>query len=181
MFAEPDATLARRLFLALFPPADVVAELEASRKRWTGLPPVLRPLPEHLHLTLQFLGRVPAEQEQQLHDALADLRFAPFELCLRRLECWHPRRRALVVARADTSLPLMTLQQRVGQLCTGIGHAPDSRPWKPHLTLLHRAYGVRFQTLDAPLCWQVDTLDLVWSDLRGQMPRYVLVKRFHAI
>lgn len=74
----------RRLFTALFPDADALAAIDAARRGWGGLPRRLRPVPERMHVTLQFFNAVDAEREQAWRAALAGLRFDPFDIALTR-------------------------------------------------------------------------------------------------
>jgi hypothetical protein len=50
----------RRLFTALFADAPARAAIDAARQGWSGLPARLRPLPERMHVTLQFFSAVDA-------------------------------------------------------------------------------------------------------------------------
>ena len=76
----------RRLFNALFPPPEACAAIAAARQRWPGLPRRLYPVPERMHLTLQFFSQVDAPHERDWLAALQALRFEPFEITLTQAE-----------------------------------------------------------------------------------------------
>lgn len=122
----------RRLFTALFADAPARAAIDAARQGWSGLLARLRPLPERMHVTLQFFNAVDAGRERAWRAALAELRFAPFDLALTRAELWHAPRGTIAVLRP------------------------------------------------APIGWRVQAVDLVWSDLQAQPPRYHRLATFAA-
>lgn len=169
----PDtATAPRRLFTALFPDAPGCAAIDAARRGWGGLPRRLRPVPERMHVTLQFFGAVDAAQEAAWRAALAGLRFAPFDLALTRAELWHAPRGTIAVLRAEPSPALVELHAATDALARAAALAPDGRPYKPHLTALRQAGQVALARLPAPIVWRVRALRLVWSDLAAAPPRY---------
>ncbi len=170
----------RGLFTALFPSTRACAAIDAQRQRWAGLPRRLRPTRERMHLTLQFHDRVSAEQEQAWCAALARLRFAPFEIALVRAELWRAPRGSIAVLRADPSAELMALHEQTERLAAQAGLLPERRPYKPHLTVLRQAERLTLEPLAAPICWQVQEVALVRSDLQSQPPRYELLGRFGA-
>lgn len=180
MSTAPEATAPRRLFTALFPDAAASAAIALARQGWSGLPPRLRPVPERMHVTLQFLGAVDAAQEAAWRAALAGLRFAPFELVLTRPEIWHAPRGAIAVLRAQPCEALLALHAATDALARQAGLAPDARPFKPHLTALRQAEQVVPGRLPAPIRWQVQRVRLVWSDLTAQPPCYRTLGEFGA-
>src|SRR5690242_12230043 len=72
-----------RAFVALAPPAPVVAELEPYLERCRELAPSFRWVaPAGVHLTLRFLGSVESEALAGLAGRLRGIRQAPFQLRL---------------------------------------------------------------------------------------------------
>ena len=174
----PQTPAPRRLFTALFPDAAACAAIDAARQRWGGVPKRLRPAPERMHLTLQFFNQVGAEHERDWQAALSGLRFAPFELALTRAELWHAPRGTIAVLRAAPNAALDELHAATDDLARAAGLPPDARPYKPHLTALRQAERVTLARLPAPITWRVAAVDLIWSDLRAQPPRYHRLGRY---
>ncbi len=180
MMTAPDAAPAapRRLFTALVPDAAARAAIALVRQQWGGLPERLKPAPERMHVTLQFFNAVEAAREAAWLEALAALRFAPFEVQLTRAELWHAPHGTIAVLRAAPSEALTALHAATDEIARTAGLAPEARPFKPHLTALRRAEGVRLARLAAPVRWRVDALELLWSDLAAHPPTYHLLGRF---
>ncbi len=162
----------RRLFTALFPDAAASAAVDAARQAWGGLPHRLRPVPGRMHVTLQFFSAVDAERERAWRTALAQLRFAPFDISLTRSELWHAPRGTIAVLRAAPSAALDALHAATDNLARCAGLTPDARPFKPHLTALRQAGRVQGPRLSAPITWRVDAVELIWSDLQAEPPCY---------
>jgi 2'-5' RNA ligase len=94
--------------------------------------------PESYHLTLRFLGEIPAEPLAPLVAAvaaeLADL--APFEVQLGGLELFpSPRRPRVIAARLEPAAPLAELARRVEAAAVRAGFPAEERPFRAHLTL----------------------------------------------
>lgn len=176
---EP-APATRRLFTALFPDAAACAAIDAARQSWGGLPRRLRPVPERMHLTLQFFNSVTAEQESAWRAALGALRFDPFDVELSRAELWHAPRGTIAVLRAAPNEALAQLHATTDALARRAGLAPEARAWKPHLTALRQAERVTLARLPGPIVWRAETVELIWSDLQATPPRYHRLGRFGA-
>lgn len=95
--------------------------------------------PHNIHLTLKFLGSVPAER---LHEVVRAVQRAavpapPILLELTVLGCFPNRRAPRVIWAGPKQLPeeLRNLQQRVEKETVAIGFPAESRPFSPHFTL----------------------------------------------
>lgn len=112
----PPPTL--RLFLALWPDAEVRAALREQALCW-GWPDAARRYDESdWHLTLHFLGNLPAERLAGLRAGLA-VEVEPFELLLDRAELW----RGIAVLTCEQVPPaLLRLHQ-------ALGHAMPCSAW----------------------------------------------------
>ena len=95
--------------------------------------------PEGIHLTLKFLGDVPAARIAAISQALemACRGLTPFTCELSGLGCFpNPRRpRVLWVGVHEPSGTLKGLHKAVERELAAIGFAPENRPFSPHLTL----------------------------------------------
>jgi 2'-5' RNA ligase len=95
--------------------------------------------PQGIHLTLKFLGDVPAPQVEAIADALgvACASYAPFTAHVGGLGCFpNPRRpRVIWVGVDEESGALANLQRDVERAMAQLGHPAERRKFSPHLTL----------------------------------------------
>jgi 2'-5' RNA ligase len=159
----------RRLFFALWPDASVRAAIAAN-----FAPAVTVGTPVHaadLHVTLEFIGNVAAEQIAALTALGARLALPAGALALDRLEWW--RAGALVVARASApSAALLALQAELRAALGAGGYRVDARPFAPHLTLARRVGSRPSLAPLAPVEWPVRELALVESGAGAAGARY---------
>lgn len=121
-----------RAFLALSLPPEV-------RQRLTILQHLL-PLPREVdpdsfHLTLVFLDEVPTHVLQDLHDDLSRLRLTPFDLTLSGVGLFGGGKPRAAWAGVAPSEPLMHLQAKLDRAARMAVALPDTRRFRPHVTL----------------------------------------------
>lgn len=112
---------------------DVRAVYQQQSVAWRWVPP------SHLHLTVKFLGDVPAESIASVAQAMeqAVTGQQPFVLMARALGCFpQPARpRVLWMGLDDTEGALLRLFQRLETALRERGFPPEERPLRPHVTL----------------------------------------------
>ncbi len=179
--AKPASNL--RLFVALYPPMDLVRSLSAALE---GLAlPSHRPTPPgQIHMTLQFIGDTPAKaMESTLESVAASMaKCVSFSLQVLRL-IDLPRRgpSRLVAAETDRPGPLRELQSR---LVTRLARAPRGRPgdrFVPHLTLCRFRSPTVIDPIDqelTELSFEVTRLSLMRSTLHPDGARHHEVASF---
>ena len=95
--------------------------------------------PEGIHLTLKFLGDVPANRIEEVERALtqACTRFSAFSVSVGGLGCFpNPRRpRVVWVGVQEESGTLTRLQKAIEDEMEKLGFAPEGRRFHAHLTL----------------------------------------------
>lgn len=103
--------------------------------------------PECIHLTLKFLGDIPADDPPLIVAALERQSGpqAPFELTLTGLGCFpNPQRPRVVWIGIGGDVALLSqLQRSVEQALNELGYPPEGRPFSPHLTLARVRDGAR--------------------------------------
>ncbi len=129
-----------RAFIAITPPPTLQQSMAEVRQVFQRLPlPWRWVTPDHIHLTLRFLGNVPDESVTSLHQAMAQATQGQtaFPLRAMALGCFpHPTRaRVLWVGLDDPSQALGRLNERLMAALTPLGFPPEDRPLHPHLTL----------------------------------------------
>jgi 2'-5' RNA ligase len=129
-----------RTFIAIPLPPDSQSLLSKMQQklRETGADVRWTPIPS-IHLTLKFLGEVdpalPARLAGLLRSACGG--HAQFSLTLAGLGAFPGLRDPRVVwcgIRGDTE-SLISLQLEIDRICAGLGFEPESREFRPHLTL----------------------------------------------
>jgi len=195
MFAPPSRETLR-LFVALFPPPEVVGaadaafeplrrELEASAIRWTA--------PEQIHLTLNFIGPATRERAGAFSDAIAAAaaRHAAFEIVAAGAGVFPDARRPRVIwaGLAGQTDYLGALKKDLDGALAPLGFKPEERPFHPHLTFgrvnglsprerealgghLVRLGGTRFGV------WRAREIRLMRSVLLPQGAQYSVLESF---
>ena len=179
-----------RAFVAVKLPPELLADvqklqqrlesrLKTTAVRWTKA--------EQLHLTLWFLGNVPAERLQDLEAALqqACAGTPPLTLRLEGLGCFPTFKRPNVVWLGVTGDvdALKALAQRVSQETKKFGEHDEKRAFKAHLTIarlrdapfreLERVGGVIEGTQIEPLGqWTATQVELIRSQLSPKGATY---------
>ncbi|MFD9790239.1 RNA 2',3'-cyclic phosphodiesterase [Streptomyces sp. NPDC059070] len=182
-----------RLFAAVLPPADRLAELGrpvdalcalpgADALRWAGR--------DNWHLTLAFLGEVDDAVRPDLHERLARAarRTPPFELRLHGGGRFGDH--VLWAGVAGGLDPLRLLAERVDAAARRAGVAMEEhRRYHPHLTLARSRAGADLRPYTDALApfegtaWRVAEVFLVRSNLPvsgvpAELPRYDVVGRW---
>lgn len=172
MPAAPDASL--RLFLALWPDAATRQAIAAEGERWQWPPGARRYAPQDWHVTLHFLGSVPAARLPELQTALS-VPLTPFVWTLDGPACW-PRGLAVLASRRAAP-PLAALHRRLAAALRGRGLPVEARPLRPHVTLARHAATAVPPAVARSIVWTVSEYKLVQSTGDPQR-RYVCLARF---
>lgn len=144
---------------------------------------------DQVHLTLQFVGDVPAKELDEIRESVtrAAAGLHSFMLMPRRFvslpEHAHPR---LIAAETDSPSTLLELQHRLAhRLARNVRDRAGDR-FRPHLTLCRFAPGPRPEPVDHPITlppFEVEHLRLMRSVLRPdgadhrEVERIVLTER----
>jgi len=176
----------QRLFLAIQPPPDIVERLTdlqwgVSRARWTS--------PDHLHVTVRFIGEVRHDEAATIRRTLDGVVGAPFSMRLGGVGHFPPRGRAKSLwagVRSDDDLAsLFAMRRHVDTALLSIGLARDGRKFAPHITLARLGHTPESQIVDwlsgralfnSP-SFEVNELVLMRSILRQEGSEYHVVAR----
>jgi 2'-5' RNA ligase len=93
---------------------------------------------EQLHVTLKFLGSLPAEQVPRLHAITATRARAasPFEATAARVTAFGGRRARVLVVELETASPvLLELARGLEDDVAELGVPRETRAFRPHVTL----------------------------------------------
>ena len=152
----------RRVFFALWPDARVADGFAAIARhahadcggRITGR--------DSIHLTLAFLGDIPAERVADAEAAAALVAGEPFTMPIDRLGHWK-HNRILWAGCEDPPAALAALVADLGERLRGAGFTLEMRPFAAHVTLLRNARCATAPTLAETIEWPVGEFVLVES------------------
>jgi 2'-5' RNA ligase len=168
---DPGAGEPARLFFALVPSAAVRAGFDdlarnvARRSRGRAVSA------DHLHLTLAFLGGVPAAAMPAVLQVGEGMPRAGGVLVFDTLGAW----RASGVAWAAPSVvppSILALHTALGAGLAAAGFALEARAFRPHVTLARRCVQVQPRARCEPIRWPADRLCLIGSELGADGPVY---------
>lgn len=172
-----------RLFVALRPPAPVRAALldfmnGVENARWQD--------EAQLHLTLRYIGEVPAARAEEVAEEVGRVEMQPFPLILRGVG--HFERKGAphaLWAGVAPSEQLKVLHSRVERACRSAGIAAEGRKFAPHVTLarLNRSAGpvggwLQRHGAFASQEWLADHMILYESHLSPKGAEYTPVIRY---
>jgi 2'-5' RNA ligase len=164
-----------RLFFALWPDADT------ARKLADCAPPGLdahRRIPaEHLHLTLLFLGSLPAPLQPRIRQAAGGVRSPRFTLVLDQVGQFA-RAEVVWVGASVTPPELQGLARELRRGLDGIAPLERERELVPHVTLARRQRIAGKPMLCAPVAWQVEEFVLVESQPQDRANRFRTLGRW---
>lgn len=178
MSAAPERNAPRklRLFFALWPTDRHRAALAESAAGAVARVAGRAVPPGNLHVTLAFLGSVPAQTFVHLVGIGGQGSWPAVSLDFTRIEYWA-RPKVLVAMPAQVAAAAQEVVERLWQGVEPLGFAREQRPWRPHLTLVRGVLQLPpanlemtpFQpAVDAP-AWR---LALVDSAAHPEGPRY---------
>jgi 2'-5' RNA ligase len=124
-----------RLFAAIAIPGDIA---EGLVRRQQGLPGARWRTPEQMHLTLRFAGEIAETVAAELDAELSQVTGAPFDLALQGAGSFGEGHEVRAVwAGVEDSEPLRLLASRCEAAARRAGLKPESRHFKPHVTLAY--------------------------------------------
>lgn len=165
-----------RLFFALWPDDDTRARLAALAMRLFEGCGGRVTRAESIHVTLAFLGAVPAARLPAAEEAAAAIAGTAFRLFLDRVGCWRHNG----IAWAGTSAVPGALARLAADLTAALrarGFALDPRPYVPHVTLVRSARCRELPAVD-PIEWRVGDFVLVRSTPAPGGSRYEPMRRW---
>ena len=147
--------------------------------------------PAGMHLTLKFLGNIPASGVAPLLECLGPVanKHEAFSLKLDGLGMFPNRRNPRVLwAGASGDLDALSrLQLSAEAAINALGHPPEQRPFRPHITLGRPRRSVTDRQLSRvgsvvselvpprTVCWRVTSIEVMRSELHPSGARYTVL------
>lgn len=118
--------------------------------------------PDQWHVTLEFLGSVPASRLAAAREAAAQVRGAPCTIVFDAVEFWR-RPEVLTLVARELPPPLEGLVTQLRAALAAQGFEPESRPFRAHMTLARKVAQPVSPVKFEPLTWPVTDFALVES------------------
>jgi 2'-5' RNA ligase len=149
-----------RLFLALWPAPATRRALVGAQRHWQWPAGAVLAPADNLHLTLHFIGPVPAARVAAIAEGLS-LPGRRFALVLDSAELWTNRCAVLGTHQIPPALAALhgALADRLRRLQLPV----EDRAFRPHVTLARKAAGARPPEAPEPVRWAVHGHVLVQS------------------
>ncbi|HVY82186.1 MAG TPA: RNA 2',3'-cyclic phosphodiesterase [Steroidobacteraceae bacterium] len=163
-----------RLFFALWPSDTMqLALANAARAVLAACDGTSVPT-QNLHLTLAFLGDVPASRVTELIDIgarVAAARGEPIAITLDRIDYWR-KPQLLCATATHSALGAAALAADLKSALTERGFAPDLKPFRVHATLARKVRRVTRDRAMAPVRWSFGAFRLIESRTTAQGSLY---------
>jgi 2'-5' RNA ligase len=168
----------RRVFFALLPPAAAATALAALAAALAARVGGRVTETASIHLTLAFLGDVPAARLPDLEAIGAATAAQPaFTVALDTIGAFRKAQVAWVAPSAPPAGLLALASDLHGRL-HGAGFAFDVRAFRPHVTLARKCTLALADERCAPVAWAADAVVLVASTLAPAGARYAALARW---
>ena len=117
-------------------------------------------------------------RDQQLHDIINDIKFQINEISR---EDNNPKIIHIKVNEIGDG-NIIRLQKELRRGLLNLGLEVDDRNWVPHITIGRvKDYGLKFSIPNMqiePIEWEVNSIDLMGSELRPAGPEYSVIRKF---
>jgi 2'-5' RNA ligase len=130
---------------------------------------------DSLHVTLAFLGDIPAERVAAATRVAYGIAAEAFTLTLDRLGYWRHNR---ILWAGGVSPRLTFVAAALADGLRAADFALDTRPFVPHMTLLRDAHCAEPPPLPQAIDWSANEFVLAESRLSGDGARYDIVGRW---
>jgi RNA 2',3'-cyclic 3'-phosphodiesterase len=163
-----------RLFFALLPDAATRERIAAAADALPLVPPARIVPRENFHLTLAFVGDIPASRVPVLVEIGRAQRIERFSLRFDRYEHWPEP--AVLVAAAGTFPPaLERLWRQLHRELAKHHWAPDPERLRPHVTLARKVLQAPVFKAMSLFDWPIPDFSLMCSDSSGAASAYTVV------
>jgi len=179
-----------RTFIAVNLPAEIKNELKT---RINEIKSVLKNdgvkwvNSENFHLTLHFLGYLNEKELMAVQRILDNevKNISAFCLAVSGFGTFPEKNRARVLfvkCRQVNGDSLVNLQQSIGKRLKEIGMEIDTRPWQTHITFARLRVPEKVSLIEVEeikeIKFNIDSIDLMKSELRKSGPIYTIIKKF---
>jgi len=181
----PGPEPSQRLFFALWPDAQARAALAAATQRAVrrcGGRPVAA---ANLHVTLAFLGSVPARRISELQriareQAAAFTGEAPLSVTFAQLAHWS-RPQILCALAAEAPPAAAALAAALKDTAAAAGFLPDLKPFQAHVTIARKVLHAPAVPIARAVEWRFEDFALVDSRTEPGGPIYSVIESYSLV
>ena len=168
----------KRLFFALWPGNTLRKQLKVNLHNAKQHCEGRALVPANLHMTLAFVGNVPANKIQELEGMADKVKMQPLSFMLDH-SGYFKRPQVLWLGTHDVPQALTELSDTLVQGCRDCGYKMEDRPFRPHVTLMRKVK--RHCPIDVmPVEWSAKEFVLVESCSTPGGVQYTVLKRWPA-
>jgi 2'-5' RNA ligase len=131
----------------------------------------------NIHLTLVFIGNVPARRVEDLLVLAGGIATPQFELTIDAVEYWRHNRIVWVGPRMCPDA-LRLLAEALADALRGADFRIEERPYAPHITLLRDARRAPVMRTAPNIHWHLTEFALVQSSHRDRVLAYEPIRRW---
>jgi RNA 2',3'-cyclic 3'-phosphodiesterase len=176
----------RRLFFALWPGEDERAALLDAVRELVGASGGRPVPPANLHVTLAFLGAVPAARVPDLSAIASRVAAAfprdslPLVLTLQDVAHWAHSQVLAIPAREEPGLApgAQALARMLCHEAAGAGFDPDLKPFRAHVTVARKVARALHASAMRPVAWSFAAFALIESRTLASGAAYSVVESF---
>lgn len=166
-----------RIFFALFPDQITRKQLSAQADKFEPLCGGRKTKPQHIHLTLLFIGDVDSARIEALKQAATSIRIPKFTVLFDTI-CYWKHNRIVSLQAAHIPIELLALVNALQLALAGNGFTFDTRDYKPHITLFRKtSHAIQHHSIE-PIPWIADEWCLVQSKPLNHHVEYVVLDRW---
>jgi 2'-5' RNA ligase len=114
------------------------------------------------HVTLAFIGDYPEYLIHNIQSAADEIEFEPFRMRFDKAEYW-PRPKIAVLATQSVPPELERLVTALNGILSDAGIEPESRTFRPHITIVNKARPFETQRLAQPALVEWSGFELIES------------------
>jgi len=166
-----------RLFFASWPDERSATKLERWAREASGATGGRVTRAQTIHLTLAFLGEVPADRVPAALDAARRVRARSHAFAIEEARFW-PHNRIVWVGPKETPAPLAELAAQLRRELQSEGFRIEARPFAAHVTLIRKAREPKELPPPPAVSWPVSEFVLVCSTLSREGSRYEVMGKF---
>ena len=163
-----------RLFFALWPGPEARAKLVVAAAALRLAAPAHAVREEMYHLTVAFVGEVPADGEDRVRRIGRELRAPGFPITCDAYEYW-PKPEVVVAAARTIPAALQVLWDDLHRALAADGFGMRIKRLRPHVTLAKRVAADPALPAFEPFTWRASDLRLVRSETGADRSVYTVV------
>ena len=166
-----------RLFFALWPGEETRKQIDHVARQFKDQN-IKQVKKSNLHITLEFLGEVSAEDQEALIEKINKLELEPFEIELTKIGWWR-KPQILWIGTMHIPKELTRLVKAIKKCVKKQGLKTDKREYQPHVTIARKVKEVVIPNKALHIPWQVNRFVLVVSKTNGNGSEYTVIKEWH--